>query len=663
MTQELMNKALDLHRQNLLDDAARCYEQVLQHEPDNPEALYLYGVLHFQSGRPQPAVALLDRVLAREPSHVDAHVHRGLSLQALGRYAEALESYELALERNPDVVLACFNRANLLSELGRYQEATEGYRRVITLRPDLAEAYCNCGRALYGLGRYVEALEWYAEALERKPDFALACYNRGNALQALGRLEAAVADYTRTIAIDPDFASAYNNRGNVLHDLGRYEAALGSYARAIQLQPDYPSAFSNRGTTLQTLGRLEDALKSYDRAIELDPDCSMALSNRGITLQQLGRHDEALQSYERAIALAPGYTEAYLNRGLALHEQHRFREALQSYDRALELQPSYAEAFFNKSLTQLTLGDYSPQVWSSYAWRWKTKLLCGVAQPKQPLWTGQFPLAGRTILLHAEQGLGDTIQFSRYVPMVAALGARVLLEVDAALVGLFAGLPGIAEIVSHGQVLPPFDCHCPLLSLPQAFGTTLETIPPPASFSVDPVLAEHFGRLLGPRTRPRVGLVWNGGFRSRQSELAAVSKRRDIGIEAISRLNMPGIEFVSLQKGEPSESEFISRYRKLWPDGNMVALADRLHDFADTAALVSQLDLVVAVDTSVAHLAASMGKPVWLLNRFDSCWRWLLERQDSPWYPEVRLYRQERPGDWVGVLHRVAADLAALFCR
>ncbi len=393
-------------------------------------------------------------------------------------------------------------------------------------------------------------------------------------------------------------------------------------------------------------------------AICLRPGYAEAYSNRALALHALGRYEEALASCRQAICLEPGFAEAYLNQGISLRALQRCEEAVASYDEAIRLKPGYADAHLNRSLVQLLSGNYG-EGWRGYEWRWKLRNgRLSDARFGQPLWSGQEPLSGKTILLHAEQGLGDTIQFCRYVPMVAALGARVIFMVQPELVGLLESLGDVAEIITPGQSLPEFDCHCPLLSLPLVFETTLESIPLPGAYlKADAGRIERFRRLLGLRRRPRVGLVWNGGHRSEQPELYAANERRNVRLEEMAQLNMEWVEFVSLQKGEPAESEFRSRYRALWPQGNMVVLTEQLHDFADTAGLVSNLDLVIAVDTSVVHLAAALGRPVWLLSRFDGCWRWLVDREDSPWYESVRIYRQERPGDWATVLRRVAGDL------
>ncbi len=551
-----------------------------------------------------------------------------------------------------------FARAVALHQQGCVAEAQGIYRELLERFPRQPELLHLLGVASYQTGRHEAGERLIGEAIRLRPGYAEAYSNRCNALQALGRYEEALASSREAIRLRPDCAAAYLNQGNALQALGRYEEALRSYAEVLRLNGSSAEAYSNRANVLHTLQRYDEALQNYAEAIRLHPGYADAYANRGNMLLDMGRFEEALANCETAIRLKPDYVEAHMNRGVVLQALRRDVQALSSYDEAIRLRPDYAEAHWGRSLLQLQSGKYRDG-WRGYEWRWKLKTCSRSGLGfSQPMWSGQEPLSGKTILLHAEQGLGDTIQFCRYVPMVAALGARVMLMVQPELVALLGSLGGVAEIITPEQALPEFDYHCPLLSLPLAFGTTLESIPSPGAYlKADPARIERFRRLLGLRHRPRVGLVWSSGYHPIHPEWFAAYSRRNIGIEHISKLDMRGIGFVSLQKGEPAESEFRRRYRALWPQGNMVALTEQLHDFADTAGLVANLDLVIAVDTSVVHLAAALGRPVWLLSRFDGCWRWLVDREDSPWYESVRIYRQERPGDWATVLRRVSEEL------
>jgi hypothetical protein len=364
---------------------------------------------------------------------------------------------------------------------------------------------------------------------------------------------------------------------------------------------------------------------------------------------------QALASYEQAIALKPAYAEAHSNRGNALSRLKLCDAAIASYDRAIALNPDYVEAQFNKSLLLLLIGRFE-QGWPLYEWRKKKAIPVAARVYPQPLWLGGETLAGKTILLYEEQGLGDTIQFCRYAKLVAGFGAKVVLEVPPQLTALLAGIGDGVQVVESGAPLPAFDFQCPLLSLPLALGTTVSTIPADIPYLVaDPAKSRFWKQKLGEKNQRQVGLVWSGGIRPNQP--VSVNRRRNIPLARLAALRHPDIAFYSLQKGQPGEAELAELKRGNW-DGPAIADHSReINDFSDTAALMDNLDLIISVDTATAHLAGALGKPVWILNRFDTCWRWLLDRTDSPWYPTAKLYRQETDGDWDGVIRRVAADL------
>lgn len=385
------------------------------------------------------------------------------------------------------------------------------------------------------------------------------------------------------------------------------------------------------------------------RALSLDPRNVEVLSNRGAALRGLDRPQDALADYERAIALAPAHAPAHTNRGVALAALNRFAEARQSYDRALALAPGDARARYNRALARLAQGDLAGG-FEDHEARWTgSDTQRGPRELGAPQWRGE-EVAGRTILLHAEQGLGDSIQFARYVPMAAARGANVLLEVHAPLVALFAQLEGAARVIERGAPLPRFDVHCPLMSLPLAFGTTLDSIPSAVPYLRAPAdRVERWRERLGAATRPRVGLAWSGSLALRND------RNRSIALERFARLRALGLDFFSLQK-DVREGDRAA----LGAGRPLAAFADELADFRDTAALVELMDVVVTVDTSIAHLAGAMAKPVWLLLPFSPDWRWLLGRADSPWYPTMRLWRQPRPGDWDAVLAEVESGLRPL---
>jgi tetratricopeptide (TPR) repeat protein len=613
------------------------------------------GLARHQAGRLAEAEQIYRQILAALPDHFDSRQLLGAIFLQRGRHAEALQHIERALKSNPDNVFVLNNHGIVLQELKRYEAALKSLDHAIVLRPDYAEAHSNRGNVLKALLRFNEALTSYDRALALRPDFAQAHSNRGDVLCELKRFEDALASCERALSLRPSFAEAHCNRANALRKLKRLDEALASYDRALSLKPDYAEAHSNRGTVLHDLHRFEEALASYDRALLLRPDFPEALSNRGNALQELHRFEEALEEYQQANGLRQNFAEAYSNCGNALRELDRFEEALASFERAIALRPDFAEAHFNAAHCLLLTGDLG-RGWKQYEWRGLTDQLNSETRDfAQPQWTGFDEVAGKTVLLHAEQGLGDTLQFCRYVPRVTARGARVIFEVQKPLVALMRTLAPGTEIIAKGDPLPAFDLHCPLLSLPLAFATELDTIPGEARYlSSDAAKRDGWRAQLGPHDKPQVGLVWAGDPRKQLPNAHLIDRQRSVAFDRLAPLfDVTECDFVSLQKGE----EAVAQLRNSPLRHRVIDWSDDFRDFSDTAALIDNLDLVIAVDTSVAHLTGALGKPMWLLNRYNTCWRWLLDRDDSPWYPSVRQFRQDKTRNWEPVIGRVAAAL------
>ena len=437
---------------------------------------------------------------------------------------------------------------------------------------------------------------------------------------------------------------------------GRLQQAVDAFDRLLRLKPEHADALNDRGNALDLLRRRAEALDSYERALRIRPDHIHALNGRANMLQAFGRLDEALDGYAAAIAIDARYVHAWNGRGNTLLALGRHRDALADYLHAQQLRPDLPDPQFNEALVRLTLGEFEAG-WRKHEWRWSLPFwrprLRGFTQPA---WLGESDPRGRVLLLHAEQGFGDTLQFCRYVPLVAATGARVVLEVQPALRTLLGQLPGVETLVARGDALPPFDAHCPLLSLPLAMGTRVFSIPPPLPrLQADPERAAAWAARLGPRRGLRVGVAWQGNTGHDNDRNRSIPLARFTALLAPACADAPPVEFVSLHPQVPP------RDRDLLPALPALRdVGDGLNDFADTAALVAHLDLVIAVDTSVAHLAAAMGRPTWILLPHPADWRWMLDRDDSPWYPAVRLFRQTHADDWDAVLARVRATLAPL---
>lgn len=611
-TVNLFLRGFDLHQKGQLAQAKAFYVQVLARQPKHFNALHLLGVIASQSKNPTLAVELIGK----------------------------------AIEINANQAAAYSNRGNALQELRRWDEALASYDRAIAINPVDADAFYNRGNALQRLERWDEALVSYDKAIAINPCYADAFNNRGNALQTLERLDEALVSFDTAIAINPNYADAFYNRGNALKERKRLNEALVSFDQAIAINPEYAEAFTNRGNALQELKRWDEALASYDRAIAISPDYAEAFTNRGNALQELRRWDQALVSYDHAIAINPDYADAFGNRGNALQELKRLDEALVSYGKAIAINPDYVEAHWNEGICRLLSGDFEVG-WQKYEGRWRRENRN--EQPRhfsQPLWLGTGDLIGKTILLYGEQGLGDILQFSRYVRKVAALGATVVLEAPVPLLHLFADLEGVSTLVAKGSKLPAFDFHCPLMSLPLAFKTRLADVEGSPYLRVPKDRLATWSSRLAAMGPFRVGLVWSG------SAIHKNDSKRSIPLGEFKRLLVDGPDYFCLQKelreGDQLELASLPMVR---------TFASDLTDFSDTAALVALMDVVIAVDTSVAHLAGALGKKVWILLPHVPDWRWLLDRSNSPWYDSATLFRQPKRDDWTSVIDDVRNSL------
>lgn len=637
------------HQQGQMQNALALYQRVLDVAPDNFPALFSLGTLFGQARRLEEAANYFAKAAAVEPKDFSAHFNLGMALEQLGRLEEALASYSNAAALKPDYANIYNNLGNVQKILHRYDNALANYDKALALNQNLADVHNNRGNLLIDLQRYEEALASYQKAIALKPDFAVAYYNLGNLFNKLGRHDEALSCYDKVIAIHPGYAAAYNNRGLILQEkFKRYDEALASFDKAISVQQTFVEAYYNRGVLLSEMGKLEDAVSSYDMAISLNPGNPIVYNNRGNALRGLQRHEESLSNFNKAIALKPDFAEAYYGRGVVFCDTGRINQAMDDYNKALSLRRDYPEANFNKGVFELLLGNFE-EGWPLYEWRWVVNQQnLGKDYGGRTLWLGGQPLTGKTILVCPEQGLGDFIQFVRYVPLIEALGANVILEVYPALVPLIRTLKGAFKIITKGDALPDVDYYCPIMSLPLALKTTIGTIPNEVPYlSTSPQKQIEWQRRLGPKVKPRVGLVWAG------SSFHKNDSNRSIPLRQLSSVLDLDIEFHSLQKEIRADDETIL------VKSSMHAHQQALSDFADTAALVAEMDLVIAVDTSVAHLAGAMAKPVWILLPYVPDYRWLWERNDSPWYPTARLFRQERLGDWAGVIDKVVAELKA----
>jgi tetratricopeptide (TPR) repeat protein len=619
----LLQEAILMHQRGAVSEAAERYAQVLAGDPKNVDALCLLGMALGQQGRFAEAADSLRKTVKLAPKHAAAHNMLGVALRELGKGADALRSFERALACQPDFRDAGVNAANLMMTLGRPAEAVKTYDRLLAVKPDLADLWCDRGVALEALGRREDALASYECAIVAKPGLAEAHANRGNVLAALGRHEEAIANYERALAAKGDFVEVHINRGNALRLLGRYEEAAASYERAIALRDDYAEAHFSRGLALEDLCRFDAALASYERALALQPAerdprfAGRVYAHRASSLDMLARHDEALADGVRSLRLA-GDDAGVLYRLAFLELLHgQWREAWPKHERRIEL---------------------------GYG------LPAGFTPPPAPLWRGEPP-DDQPLVLRCEQGAGDRIQFCCYVPYLAERGYRVVLwsERFAELLQTVRGAERVVTRIEDVGTTRLRWLH--MMSLPHVLGTTPDTVPQTAPYLVaDPARVAAWTARIG-RQGFKIGIAWQGNRGYRQDKL------RSIPLAAFAPLaEIPGVRLISLQKGYGSEQVA------------QVPFGDRIEDlgadfdtgpaFLDTAAVMTGLDLIISPNTAIAHLAGALGRPLFVaLNQIPD-WRWLLGRDDSPWYPTARLFRQTAARDWDGVFGRIAPAVA-----
>jgi tetratricopeptide (TPR) repeat protein len=649
----MVEDAVRHHQAGRLDEAEQLYRRILVMEPRHADSWHLLGVIAYQANRHEIAADMIRNAIRINSKDASYHCNLGLTFQALGKLNDAVGRYKETLKLNPDYAEAHYNLGNTLRNQGKLDDAITRYKRALSLKPNYAEAHCNLSVVLDSQGKVDEAVTHGERALALRPELAEVHFNLGNFFQTQGRLAEAAARYNQALALKPDYVAAHCNLGNLLKGANKLNEAVRQYEQALALKPDGANLHLNVGLALCAQGKLSEAAAHYRQALALKPDFAEAHYNFGLTLCAQDNLDEGVAHYEQALAVKPDYAEAHNNLGITLDTRNALDLAMVHYERALTLKPDLTEAHYNLAMSQLRSGDFASG-WRNYEWRWnseKSPLL--KRNFSQPQWRGE-PLNGARIVLHAEQGLGDSIQFLRYLPLVQAAGGTIVLEVQDRLRRIAAELPGIAELVSSGEPLPSFDWHCPLLSLPLAFGTTLGTIPAQTPYLSVPEQARmKMDTFSWPTEGLRIGFVWAGN----PTFLKDRARYRSIPFPLLKPLiEITGIHLFSLQIGEAS-AELVGA-----PE-TINDLSPYVSDMADTAAQIAHLDLIITVDTSVAHLAGALGVATWVLLPFAADWRWLQTRSDSPWYPAIRLFRQPSPGAWEPVIAEVYECLTNEFMK
>jgi tetratricopeptide (TPR) repeat protein len=643
-TQQSFETALAHFQAGRFSEAEKLCRQILAQHPTQLDAMHLLGVLAFKAGELEAAVALLGRVVANSPPRAEPYCNLGVALKAQGKLAQAILCYRSALAASPDYSQAHNNLGNALLELGKVDDAIASFRRAIELQPDSPEYQGRLGNALFQKGETDQAIALYRVVLAAHPMMAEYHNNLGNGLRKKGMIQEAAASYQQAISLQSNSPDAYGNLGTLLHEHGQIKNAIPLLQQAVSLLPSSPAMLYNLGNALRDDGQLNESIECYQRCLGLRSTMVDVLNNLGNVLKVVGRVDEAIACYERILGIDPNHILARNNLGSALQQVGKFDEAERCYTDALKLNPDYAPFHWNLGLVLLTQGKFI-EGWPHYAWRRRVdQFQFSRAPHSQPVWDGST-LAGKRILIHAEQGLGDTIQFARYLPMVAQRGGKIILECQKPLFTLLQSVPGIEQMISVEDPSPQCDVQAPLIDLPMIFQTTLETVPATIPYLSPPTEAvAQWKQRIGSDHHLKVGLIWMG--RSAHYN----DRNRSLPLSALFPLaSVSGVSFHCLQKDRDGFADFGPLQMKDW--------AAELTDFKQTAALLENLDLLITVDTAAAHLAGAMGKPAWLLLPFSPDWRWMLGREDSPWYPSMRLFRQPRTGDWQTPIARVVDSL------
>ncbi len=616
--------------------------------PERADCHNTLGQMFAAMGQPEQALAAFEVAAAIAPDFAEARYNHGLALRRLDRDAEAVAPLETAASLRPDWADAHFALGNTLLALGDGEGAADRYHATLTLRPGVAEAWNNLGLALGSLDRLDAAADCFGRAVSIKPNYPEALNNLGNALKRAGRLREAVSAFVRCLQYRPEHPETLYNLGGVQHALNDMAAARRSYSQAVACRPDFAMAHNNLGVVLKSQGDWDAALDHYRKAHSLDPENPETCNNLGNVLEKLDHLETAVAFCRKAVALRPDFAEAHNNLGVALNGAGDVLQGDRYFRRAVALRPDFTEARFNHAVARLLLGDFA-EGWQAYESRFDRAEWTHIHPYRysQPRWQGAS-FAGRRLYIHDEQGFGDTIQFVRYLPRVKALGGTVVFETRKPLIALLEGIDGVDELVVRpgiAEPAAPCDLVVPLMSLPGIFATDAATIP-----AAIPYLAAKAQRTAAWRTIVegpglRVGLVWAGSPNHEQD------RRRSCPLEIFACLaDLPGVRLWGLQQGPAADAANAV--------GFLAAnLGERFDDFADTAGAIETMDLVISVDTAVAHLAGAMGKPVWVLLPHAPDWRWGLSGSDTPWYPTMTLFRQDLPGDWAGVMVKVAEAL------
>ncbi len=601
---------------------------------------------HHQAGRYDQAEALYHQILQQQPQQADALHLLGMILFSRGELDKAAGLILNAIESNPQVPAFHNNLSVIRYTQGQLDLAITLADQAIRLMPDYVDAYINKARALSAQKLTAEALQVYEKALNLAPQNATVHCHIGIMFQSLNQLDQAKMYYTNALKLNPQYVDAYNNLGTVLQQQGLNQEARACYEQALRLDPNFAGAYTNIGRIMQALGDLEEAKKFHVKALEVAPNFPEAENNLGIIFQEEGNDEEAIEHFRKALEIRPQYADAYSNLGNIALCACQIEEALDYFQKALSIQPNLVDAHWDRAIAWLLSGNY-PKGWEEYEWRFRKKDYPPRTY-QQPLWDGS-PLNGKKILIYDEQGFGDTFQFIRFLPQVQEKGGEVIFECHHGLKEILNGIQGVDTLIERSetsQEMPDFDVHLPLMSLPRVLSLTINTIPTPIPYlQAETKKVTRWRKKLESQKGLKIGITWAGSKTNKRNF------ERSCSIESFKTLTkVPNVQLYSLQMEQPDGIQDTD-------NDDIIDLSHEISDFTDTAAILMNLDLVITVDTAVAHLAGALGRPVWLLLPFFPDWRWMLEGDNTPWYPSLRLFRQPSRGDWNSVFKKVAREL------